>query len=31
MEEVLALEQPLREKLKELVGLLKEMAAILAA
>ena len=31
MEEVLTLEQPLREKLKELVALLKEMAAILAA
>ena len=31
LEEVLSLEQPLKEKLKELVALLKEMAAILAA
>jgi hypothetical protein len=31
LEEVLTLEQPLKDKLKELVSLLKEMAAILAA
>jgi hypothetical protein len=31
MEDVLTLEDPLREKLAELLGLLKEMAAILAA
>ena len=31
LEDVLALEQSLKEKLRELVGLLKEMAAMMAA
>lgn len=31
MEDVIALEDSLKEKLRELIGLLKEMAAILAA
>jgi hypothetical protein len=31
MEDVIALEHPLKDKLRELVALLKEMAAILAA
>jgi len=31
MEDVIALQHPLKDKLRELVGLLKEMAAMMAA